>query len=85
MVPSASAAAIVEQRLISYDRAGRPVESVADYLIKPSAGSSNPFLPAADRTTTKRDYALEVVDESPPANQKTGMNVTGETRDTVRS
>ncbi|WP_088284988.1 hypothetical protein [Ideonella sp. A 288] len=30
---------------ISYDEAGRPIESVADYLIKPLAGSVNPFLP----------------------------------------
>lgn len=28
---------------ISYDEAGVPIESVADYLIKPNAGAVNPF------------------------------------------
>jgi hypothetical protein len=35
--------------LISYGGNGEPKESVADYLIKPNAGSVNPFLPNADR------------------------------------
>ena len=34
---------------ISYDAQGRPVESVADYLIKPDAGAVNPFHAGADR------------------------------------
>ena len=29
--------------LISYDAAGRPIESVADYLIAPADGAANPF------------------------------------------
>ena len=67
--------------LISYDGAGVPVESVADYLIKPKPGAINPFLSGADRTVTARDYSLEIVDARPDINRKTGMNLVGETRD----
>lgn len=66
--------------LISYDAQGRPIESVADYLIKPKDGATNPFLPGADRSAAKRDYALEVVAAEPPANQPVGMNLMGSTR-----
>ena len=44
---------------ISYDGAGVPIESVADYLIKPNAGATNPFLTGADRSSTQRGYRLE--------------------------
>ncbi len=68
---------------ISYNGAGEPIESVADYLIKPKAGSANPYLPGADRTSAARDYSLEVVDAAPEGNRKTGMNLVGETRDKI--
>lgn len=67
--------------LISYDTAGRPIESVADYLIKPKAGATNPFLAGADRTAAARAYALEIVDAQPDPNRKTGMNLVGEVRE----
>ena len=70
---------------ISYDEAGRPIESVADYLIKPSAGSINPFLPGADRSAKNRDYRLEVVDSRPDPGAKTGMNLVGQTRDRLNT
>jgi len=71
--------------LISYDAAGRPIESVADYLIKPKAGSTNPFLPGADRNAKQRDYSLEVVDASPDPKVKTGMNLVGEQRAVINT
>lgn len=71
--------------LISYDETGRPIESVADYLIKPKQGSTNPFLIGADRTTLAREFRLEVADGRPDVNQKTGMNLVGETRDTLHA
>lgn len=71
--------------LISYDEAGRPIESVADYLIKPKDGSTNPFLTGADRTTSAREYSVKVVDGRPDPNLKTGMNLVGETRDTLHA
>jgi hypothetical protein len=70
---------------ISYDEAGRPVESVADYLIKPKAGSTNPFIAGADRNAAKREYSLDVVDGRPDANQKTGMNLVGDQRDVLHT
>ena len=70
---------------ISYDGAGVPIESVADYLIKPKAGSVNPFLANADRTSANREYTLEVVDAQPLANQPVGMNIVGQTRDKLHT
>ena len=71
--------------LISYDGAGVPIESVADYLIKPNAGSGNPFLPGADRSVANRDYSLGVVDARPDPNQPVGMNIVGHTRDQLHA
>ncbi len=65
---------------ISYDSAGVPIESVADYLIQPKPGSTNPYLPGADRTSTHRAFSLELVNAPPPPNQPVGMNLKGQTR-----
>ena len=54
----------------TYDDRGQPVESLADYLIEPLPGNTNPARDGADRTGTKRSYRIEVV--------------TGGTRDTNR-
>lgn len=70
---------------ISYDAAGVPIESVADYLIAPTAGSTNPFLAGADRNAAQRGYRLEVVDAPPPPNQPVGMNLKGHTRDKLHT
>jgi len=70
---------------ISYDEAGRPIESVADYLIKPASGSVNPFLPGADRTSAQRNYSLGVVNGRPDSGLKTGMNLLGELRDVLHA
>ncbi len=71
--------------LISYDEKGQPIESVADYLIKPNQGSVNPFLPGAVRSATNRSYSLNIVDGRPPEGQLTGMNLVGQTRDTLNA
>lgn len=71
--------------LISYDGQGVPIESVADYLIPPNAGAVNPFLVGAARSNTSRSYTLQVVDAQPPANQPIGMNIAGQTRDTLHA
>ncbi|MCS3460042.1 hypothetical protein [Aeromonas sp. BIGb0445] len=71
--------------LISYDEAGRPLESVADYLIKPKEGAINPFLTGADRTGSARSYSLNVIDAKPDPKQKTGMNLVGESRDSLHA
>jgi hypothetical protein len=70
---------------ISYDEAGQPVESVADYLIKPRPGSINPYLVGADRQAGQRDYALDIVDAHPGADTRSGMNLVGEQRDKLNT
>ncbi|WP_232346457.1 hypothetical protein [Cupriavidus sp. USMAA2-4] len=71
--------------LISYDGAGVPVESVADYLIRPAASAVNPFLPGANRNAEARGYSLTVVDAAPPADQPVGMNLLGQQRTTLHA
>ena len=68
---------------ITYDRAGVPLDDVADYLIKPEAGSANPFLPGADRASANRSYSLSVADEKPDPKLKFGMNLVGAARDRI--
>ena len=70
---------------ISYDGAVVPIESVADYLIKPNPGAVNPYLSGADRSSKQRGYRLEVVDANPPANQPVGMSIKGQVREALHS
>lgn len=70
---------------ISYDGAGVPIESVADYLIKPNEGSYNPYISGADRSRVQRGYRLEVVDSPPPANQPVGMSLKGQVREVLHT
>lgn len=60
--------------LISYDQRGRPVESLADYLIEPnqSDGSVNPFLPGNPRNSAQRSYSVEVLNKAPDAERAIG-------------
>ncbi len=45
----------------SYDDRGQPVESLADYLITPLPGHTNPARDGADRNAVKRSYSVDVV------------------------
>ncbi|MBL0089636.1 MAG: hypothetical protein IPP44_24365 [Ideonella sp.] len=45
----------------TYDDRGQPVESLADYLIEPLPGHTNPARHGADRTVAKRSYVIEVL------------------------
>ena len=45
----------------SYDDRGQPVESLADYLISPLPGHTNPARDGADRTASKRSYSIDVM------------------------
>ena len=58
---------------ISYDEKGVPLESVADYLIKPAEGSVNPFIPGAQRDSKQRDYRVSVLNQA-----KSGKEVIGQ-------
>lgn len=59
--------------LISYDNAGKPIESAADYLIKPSQGSINPFVYGNKRDGAKRDYSIEVLSQNPTSQYVVGQ------------
>jgi hypothetical protein len=50
-----------------YDPAGRPISSLSDRQITPDPGSSNPFLPGADRTALARGYTAFIAPGSPPS------------------
>lgn len=71
--------------LISYDAAGVPVESVADYLWKPDAGAVNPFIPGSDRSAKARGYRLDVVDGPRPEGQVEGKYLVDQTRDAIHA
>lgn len=45
---------------ISYDGAGKPIESVADYLIQPEKNSGNPFVYGQERNPSQRQYSLNI-------------------------
>jgi hypothetical protein len=45
----------------AYDPAARPVDALADVEVGPDTGSSNPFLPGADRTVEDRSYTVRAV------------------------
>jgi hypothetical protein len=59
--------------ITAYDPKTRAVSSLYDAQIAPEKGSSNPYLPGADRTLTQRDYTVSVVfntaQHPPPAKQ----------------
>jgi hypothetical protein len=39
-----------------YDAAARPIDALSDVQLAPDPGSTNPFLPGAERTAEQRDY-----------------------------
>jgi len=45
---------------ITYDPASRAIDGIHDAQIVPDTGSTNPFLPDADRTATSRSYTVDV-------------------------
>ncbi len=52
---------------MTYDPATRAVDGIHDTAIVPDTGSSNPFLPGADRTATSRSYTVYVVNAPIPS------------------
>jgi len=58
--------------LISYDQRGRPVESLADYLIVPNEGAINPYLDGNSRLNEARSYSVEVLNQAPTTKRETG-------------
>ncbi len=60
------------QSFISYDERGRPIESLADYLMKADDGSENPFVIGTSRKVESRSYTVEIANEAPSADRGIG-------------
>lgn len=58
--------------IISYDGRGRPLESLADYLIEPEKDSINPFINSNSRIDKNRAYKIQVLNNSPVTDRETG-------------
>jgi hypothetical protein len=58
--------------IISYDGRGRPLESLADYLIEPEKDSINPFINSNSRIDKNRAYKIQVLNNSPVSDRETG-------------
>ena len=55
---------------VSYDEGGRPIESLADYLI--TSDSQNPFIAGNNRLNFQRSYSINVINESPSSERTAG-------------
>jgi hypothetical protein len=71
--------------LISYDFRGAPLDAVADYLLKPTPGSVNPYLDGADRTSKQRSYSIEVSSQPRETPMRWGVYLKGETRERIHA
>jgi hypothetical protein len=61
-----------------YDAAGRPIDALSDVQLRPDPGSSNPFLPGADRFATPRTYTAWIEFGPRPANPAPNTLYTGD-------
>jgi hypothetical protein len=64
-----------------YDSSARPIDALADAKIEPDPGSSNPFLPGADRTKRPRNYTLFLRFEPRPRDPAPNTLYSGVTRE----
>lgn len=71
----------------TYDTQLTAIDAIADVEIKPDAGSSNPFLPGADRTVAddRRGYTVRMVNERVPAGARVPNTIYTETADGRKS
>ncbi|MGF1852606.1 hypothetical protein L4C44_11975 [Vibrio satsumensis] len=58
---------------ISYDDRGRPVQSLPDYMIKPSRSSVNPFREGSQRDSVLRSYQVNILDSQPKTDYTAGQ------------
>ncbi|UTV30472.1 hypothetical protein [Photobacterium atrarenae] len=65
--------------LISYDEYGRPIQSLADYLIEPTPGHTNPFREGAKRNSNQRDYQVRITNTPPDNDYTKGIKRTNQT------
>ena len=55
---------------ISYDERGRPIESLADYLIE--SDSHNPFISENPRDNGNREYKIDILNTHPTSDRQVG-------------
>ena len=60
------------QSFISYDERGRPIESLADYLIQPDSASSNPYRSSSNRNAESRSYSVDLINAAPAEERAIG-------------
>ncbi|WP_150125024.1 hypothetical protein [Tsuneonella mangrovi] len=70
---------------ISYDGRGRPIESLADYLISPNPGATNPFRSGSDRDAIKRGYTVDISDGDPVNGISDGIEQPGAQRQVLHA
>ena len=58
--------------IISYDGRGRPIESLADYLIEPLNNADNPYVPGNNRRNKERSYQIKILNKDPVSKRDTG-------------
>ncbi|MCZ8498870.1 hypothetical protein O9929_15925 [Vibrio lentus] len=58
---------------ISYDDRGRPVQSLPDYMIKPSQSSVNPFREGSQRDSVLRSYQVNILNAQPKTDYTAGQ------------
>lgn len=65
----------------TYNTIGRPIDSIYDTQIEPDPGSTNPFLPGADRTVRERDFTVFIEFGAKPAHPKPNTIYAGVSED----
>lgn len=70
---------------VSYRSTGQAVESLADYQIAADPGSTNPYLPGADRTARKRNYTVTVALRADSVEAGAGKMAAGDGSNTLRA
>ncbi len=70
----------------AYDQAGVATDHIDDAAVVPPKGSTNPFLPGANRTAAHRNYSVTVLNQVPPSNPATNTvyaGVSGQTTEVL--
>lgn len=71
--------------LATYDPKSAAIDGLADAAINPDPGSTNPFRPGADRTTSRRAFTARLVNERVPASGRAPNTLYNESADGSRS
>lgn len=70
---------------VSYRATGQAVESLADHQIKADSGSTNPYLPDADRMAKKRSYTMTIEPRADDKEAGDGRMMSGDGSNILRA